>query len=59
MYSKNISTFLLHLIDDGELKLDLEDEITGETLLAHGGEVVNERVLGILGEMQNGEASTT
>ncbi|MCG8583372.1 MAG: Re/Si-specific NAD(P)(+) transhydrogenase subunit alpha [Pirellulales bacterium] len=49
MYSKNISTFLLHLVDDGKIELDLEDEITGETLIARGGEVVNERLLNIMG----------
>ena len=29
MYAKNISTVLLHLIDNGTLPLDLDDEITG------------------------------
>jgi len=49
MYSKNVTTFLLHLIDDGQLKLDLEDEITRDTLLAHEGEVVNSRIRELLG----------
>ncbi|MFH1265252.1 MAG: Re/Si-specific NAD(P)(+) transhydrogenase subunit alpha, partial [Planctomycetota bacterium] len=41
MYAKNITTFLLHLIDEGQLKIDLEDEITRDTLVTRGGEVVN------------------
>ena len=49
MYAKNITTFLLHLVDDGRLKLDLEDEITRETLISHGGDVVHPRVCEALG----------
>ena len=44
MYGRNISAFLLHLVKDGKLQVDLEDEITRETLLTRGGEVVNARV---------------
>jgi NAD(P) transhydrogenase subunit alpha len=32
------------LVKDGKLQVDLEDEITRETLLTRGGEVVNARV---------------
>ena len=49
MYSKNITTFLLHLIDEGQLKLDLEDEIISDTLITRGGKVVNPRVCEVLG----------
>jgi H+-translocating NAD(P) transhydrogenase subunit alpha len=45
MYAKNVSSFLLHLVKDGQLRLDLTDEIIRETLLTRGGEVVNARVL--------------
>ncbi len=44
MYARNISAFLLHLVKDGKLRLDLDDEIVRETLLTHGGEVFNARV---------------
>jgi len=44
MYSKNISTFLLHLVKEGRVQFDLEDEITKETLVTRGGEVVHPRV---------------
>jgi H+-translocating NAD(P) transhydrogenase subunit alpha len=44
MYARNISAFLLHLVKDGQLRLDLTDEIVRETLLTRGGEVVNARV---------------
>jgi len=45
MYSSNITTFLLHLITDGKITLDLEDEITQGTLVSRDGKVVNPRVL--------------
>ena len=44
MYAKNISSFLLHLVKDNQLQLNLEDEIVRDTLLTRGGEVVNARV---------------
>src|SRR5580765_1723280 len=54
MYSKNITTFLMHLLGkDGAAKpsldLDLTDEITRETLLTRDGAVVHPRVLTLLG----------
>jgi H+-translocating NAD(P) transhydrogenase subunit alpha len=54
MYSKNITTFLAHLLGkDGakkaSLELDLSDEITRETLLTRDGDVVHARVKDLLG----------
>ncbi len=49
MYSKNISTFLLHLLDkQGQINLDREDEILQETLVVRGGEIVHPRVQQLL-----------
>ena len=44
MYARNISAFLMHLVKDGKLQLNLDDEIVRETLATRDGEVVNERV---------------
>jgi NAD(P) transhydrogenase subunit alpha len=44
MYARNMSAFLLHLVRDGKLKIDLTDEIIRETMLTKGGEIVNARV---------------
>jgi H+-translocating NAD(P) transhydrogenase subunit alpha len=49
MYSKNIITFLTHLVgktgaQQPSLPIDLADEITRETLLTRDGEVVHPRV---------------
>ncbi len=48
MYAKNIATFLLHLVKGGAVQIDLADEITRETLVTRGGEVVHPRVKEIL-----------
>ena len=39
MYSRNVTTLLVHLVKEGELKLDLEDEVTGGILVTHDGAV--------------------
>jgi NAD(P) transhydrogenase subunit alpha len=44
MYAKNLTTFLKHLAPEGELVIDLEDEITRGALLTHQGAIVNDRV---------------
>lgn len=56
LYAKNLTVFLDHLIDEGTLKIDLEDEITSGTLITHEGEVVNERIRGLLAERGTGSA---
>ena len=48
MYSKNIATFLLHLVKKGELTINREDEITRETLLTCDGDVVHPQIRDIL-----------
>ncbi len=44
MYSRNISAFLLHMIQEGKIRFDMEDEIIHSTMLTRDGEVVNGRV---------------
>jgi NAD(P) transhydrogenase subunit alpha len=44
MYARNLAAFLQHLVKDGNLRLDLEDDIIRDTLVTHGGQVVNARV---------------
>jgi NAD(P) transhydrogenase subunit alpha len=50
MYAKNLQTLIKHLLKDGEVKLDFDDEITRGATITHGGKVVHEataRALGI------------
>jgi len=50
MYAKNISAFLLNLVEEGKLKpFDLEDEIVRDTMITRDGRVVNPRVCEALG----------
>jgi H+-translocating NAD(P) transhydrogenase subunit alpha len=44
MYARNVTAFLLYIIKEQKLQLNLNDEIVRETLVTHGGEVVNARV---------------
>lgn len=44
MYSKNITTFMSMMINDGALKIDMEDEIIKGSLVTHDGSVVHEVV---------------
>jgi H+-translocating NAD(P) transhydrogenase subunit alpha len=44
MYARNVTAFLLHLVKDGKLQLNIDDEIVRETMLTRDGEVVNARV---------------
>jgi proton-translocating NAD(P)+ transhydrogenase subunit alpha len=49
MYAKNIATFLLNMVKEGQLNLDMEDEITRDTLVTQDGKIANPRVAEILG----------
>jgi NAD(P) transhydrogenase subunit alpha len=44
MYARNVTTFLLYMVKEGKLQLNLQDEIIRETMITNGGEVVNARV---------------
>ncbi len=49
MYAKNIATFLLNMVKDGQLDVNLEDEIVRDTLVCQDGKIANPRVAEILG----------
>jgi NAD(P) transhydrogenase subunit alpha len=49
MYARNVAAFLLHIIKDGKLNLDLKDEIVEQTLLTDGGRVVHRRLRELFG----------
>ena len=50
MYAKNISTFLLNLVKDQQIQINLEDEIIRDTLIARDGQVVNPRIKELLAD---------
>jgi NAD(P) transhydrogenase subunit alpha len=49
MFAKNVTTFLANLMQDGQFKLDTDDEIIRETLVAKDGQVVQPKVRELLG----------
>jgi NAD(P) transhydrogenase subunit alpha len=49
MYAKNIASFLVPMLDQGTLSLDLQDEVVRETLVTNGGQVVHPTVRELLG----------
>ena len=42
LYAKNITAFLMYMIEDGKLKLDIDDEIISGSMYTHLGEVTHE-----------------
>ena len=48
MYARNLTEFLKNMVKDGELALDVKDEIVRETLVARGGCVVHPKVLSLI-----------
>ena len=43
LYARNVANLLLHLVKDGAINLDFDDEITKGACVTHEGEIVNER----------------
>jgi NAD(P) transhydrogenase subunit alpha len=41
MYARNISAVLLHVVRDGELHIDLDDEIVADACVTHEGRIVS------------------
>src|SRR6267142_1996529 len=50
LYSRNVTSFLSLLIKDGELSINLEDDVVGPSCVTHDGQVVNQRVAAALKE---------
>src|SRR5204863_4193925 len=49
LYSRNVTSFLNLLIKDGELHVDMDDNIVGPSCVTHEGKWVNERVAATMG----------
>jgi len=48
LYARNVANLLLHLVRDGAINLDFEDEITKGACVTHAGEIVSERAKQLL-----------
>jgi NAD(P) transhydrogenase subunit alpha len=49
LYARNVQSLLELLVDEGQLKLDFEDEIVKGATITHEGEIVNERAAAVAG----------
>ena len=48
LYSRNVTAFLITLIKDGALNVDLNDDVLGPACVTHQGQCVNKRVAAAL-----------
>jgi NAD(P) transhydrogenase subunit alpha len=48
MFSRNVYTFLQQLVKDGQLQIDLNDEVVRDTLLTREKQIVNNRIRELL-----------
>lgn len=53
LYSRNITSFLSLLIKNGELVIDMNDDVVGPSCVTHQGQVVNQRVAASLSATAN------
>src|SRR2546425_6336206 len=51
LYSRNITAFLTLLIKEGELHIDMNDDVVGPSCVTHEGQCVNQRVAAALGAL--------
>ena len=49
LFARNVTNLLLHLVKNGAIAIDLEDEITKGACVTHKGEIVNERARQMVG----------
>jgi len=53
LYSRNVTAFLSLLVKDGELSIDMTDDVIGPSAVTHRGEYVHPRVAVALEELAN------
>lgn len=53
LYSRNVTAFLQLLIKEGQLNLDMTDDVVGPTCVAHQGQPVHPRVTAALAELMS------
>ena len=48
MFSRNVTALLSEMLDNGELNIDLDDEVISGTILTHEGKIMNQHVIDLL-----------
>ncbi|HSD46033.1 MAG TPA: Re/Si-specific NAD(P)(+) transhydrogenase subunit alpha [Pyrinomonadaceae bacterium] len=57
LYSRNITSFLALLVKNGELQIDMNDDVVGPSCVTHQGQIVNQRVASLLSKTSQGKTS--
>jgi len=52
MYARNLQSFVKNLVKEGEINLNMEDEIISETMISKDGHVQNQRLKEALGKSE-------
>jgi H+-translocating NAD(P) transhydrogenase subunit alpha len=55
-YSRNVSALLLHMVADGALVIDRDDEIQAGVVITHDGKIVQQATAALLQPTSDGEA---
>lgn len=55
MYSRNVTALLIDMIKEGELNMDLQDEVIANTMLTHEGKITNQHVIDLLEREKEGQ----
>lgn len=58
LYARNITNFLGHLVKDGAVKFDFDDEITRDTCLTHLGEIRHKQTRDAMAVVPSGNLPT-
>jgi NAD(P) transhydrogenase subunit alpha len=58
MYARTVTSFLMHLVKQGSIQLDLSDELTRGPLVTHQGEILHEAVKATLADVDRMESLT-
>jgi NAD(P) transhydrogenase subunit alpha len=54
-FARNVSSLLLHMVSDGELAIDVSDDIQAGVVIAHDGKVVHPATAALLAETPGGD----
>ena len=54
-FARNVSSLLLHMVSDGELAIDVSDDIQAGVVIAHDGTVVHPATAALLAETPEGD----
>lgn len=58
MFSRNVTALLVEMIKEGEISINMDDEVIAATLLTHEGKIINSHVQELLGRKKEWEENS-